>query len=186
MPSRSNKEKPSAKQFISTGKLTLLAMLLCCAVVIGYIERSIPLNFTVPGVNLGLANVVILFALYKFKPGEVLVLVILKSIFTSVFAASFTALVYSICGSLLSFTVMLVMIKVCKDFFSPVGVSVVGAVCHNIGQILAASFILGSFLVISYFPVLLISGVIAGVFVGFVVKLLKGNSAISRLFEEIR
>jgi len=157
-------------------------MLLCCAVVIGYIERSIPLDFTVPGVRLGLANVVILYSLYKLKPGEVFILVILKCLLTSVFTASITALMYSICGSILSFIAMLIMMKVGKNFFSPVGVSVIGAICHNIGQILAASFILGSFLVISYLPVLLISGLITGVLVGIIVKILIRNTALTKLF----
>ena len=184
MPLRSNKEKESAKTSISTSRLTLLAMLLCCAIVIGYAESFIPLNFTVPGIKMGLANVVVLFTLYKFKPGEVFILVILKSIFASVFTASFAALVYSICGSLLSFTAMLLLIKASKGFFSPVGVSVIGAICHNIGQIMVATFFVGSFLVVAYLPVLLVSGVVTGFFVGLVVSFLLRNADLSKLFEE--
>ena len=170
----------------STRRLTLLAMLLCCAVVVGYVERSIPFDFAVPGVKLGLANVVILFALYRLKPGEVFILAILKCLMTAVFAGSFTALVYSICGAVLSFTAMLVMLKTGGNVFSPVGVSVIGAICHNIGQILAASAVLGNFLVVTYLPVLLISGVITGVLVGVVVKILLKNVALSKLFEKKR
>jgi len=158
-------------------------MLLCCAVVIGYIEGSIPLNFTVPGVKLGLANVVVLFALYKLKPGEVLALVILKTFFTSVFAASFTAFAYSLCGSLISFSAMLVMVKTGKGFFSPVGVSVIGAISHNVGQILVASFFVGSFLVITYLPVLLVSGAVTGFITGLTVSLLLRNITLSKMLE---
>jgi len=184
MPLRGKKPKESAGAYFSTGRLTLLAMLLCLAVVIGYVENSIPVVFAVPGVKLGLANVIVLFVLYKFRPGEAFVLVLLKCFLTSVFAASFTALAYSLCGSLLSFAAMLVLVKMSKGFFSTVGVSVIGAVCHNLGQITAASLILGSFFVVAYLPVLLISGVITGALVGIIVKILLRNAALSKLFEK--
>jgi len=178
------KEKEKIRPFISTRRLTLLAMLLCCAVVIGFIERSIPLEFAIPGVRLGLANVIVLFALYKMKPGQVFALVILKCILTSVFVGSFTALAYSLGGSLLSFGSMALLLKINREFFSPVGLSVIGAICHNTGQILVAAFILGSFLVTAYMPALLISGLITGALVGIIVKILVGNVALSKLFDE--
>jgi len=177
-----NEEKERTGKSFGTSRLALLAMLLCCALIVGYIERSIPFDFAVPGVKLGLANVIVLFALYKLRPGDVLILVILKCFLTSMFTASFTALAYSLGGSLLSYTIMLVMIKTGIGIFSPVGVSVVGAICHNIGQIMVASFILGSFLVITYLPILLISGVITGILVGVVAKLLIRNAALNKLF----
>ena len=170
MLSQSKKDKTGASS--KTRRLTLLAILLGNALIASFIERSIPFNFAVPGVKLGLANVVTLFALYKFKPGDVFVLVILKCIMTSIFIASFSALAYSVCGSLLSFAAMTLILKTGRNLFSPVGVSVVGAICHNIGQILAASFMLGSLLAVAYLPALLISGVITGVLVGLVVKML--------------
>lgn len=172
------KEPAGARAPFSAGRLALLSMLLGCAIIAGVVERSIPVDFAVPGVKLGLANVVILFALYRLKPGEVFILAMLKCLLTSLFIASFTALVYSACGSLLSFAVMTVMLKAGKNLFSPVGISVAGAICHNIGQILASSFVLGSFMVATYLPVLLISGVITGVIVGVAVKALIRHPAL--------
>ena len=132
--------------------------------------------------NLLIANVVVLFALYKFRPGEVLALTILKSFFASVFTASFTAFAYSFCGSLISFVVMLAIIKMGKGFFGPVGVSVAGAVSHNIGQVLVASFFVGSFLVVAYLPVLMVSGAVTGLLTGLIVSILQKNTALSKMF----
>lgn len=170
--SRPTKQSPRNRGSIGVGRLTLLAMLLGVTLIAGWIERSIPFDFVVPGVKLGIANVVILFALYKIRPGEVLILVVLKCILTSVLMGSVTALIYSICGSLLSFAAMTVLVKRGSRFLSPIGISVVGAICHNIGQILAASFVLGSFSIVSYLPILLISGVITGILVGIAVSAL--------------
>ena len=179
-------KKEGARLSLSAGRIALLAMLLCCALVAGYMERSIPFDLFLPGVKLGLSNVVILFALYQIKPYEVFILAVLKSFLTSVFMASFTAFAYSICGTLLSFSAMAAILKINRDFLSPVGVSVVGAICHNIGQIIAASFILGSFLVVAYLPILLISGVIAGIFVGIIVRLLIQNTALANFLNKYK
>lgn len=150
-----------------------LAVFLAAACVIGVAERMIPFDSFVPGVKLGLSNVVILTAIYLFKFSKALTLVVLKCVMIALLSGSASSFAYSVSGSVLSFLVMWALIQALKrnpDKVSPVGVSAIGAVCHNIGQILAAAFILGSINVIVYLPALIISGVITGVLVGFTVK----------------
>ena len=151
-------------------KLALLSIFLGCALIVGIVERSIPFDFFVPGVKLGLANVVILTAIYTFKFHEALILVVLKCVMISFFTGTFTSFIYSITGSLFSFFAMILLIIALKDKISPVGVSVVGAVFHNLGQITAASLVMRTMLVIAYLPILLISGVITGILVGIAVN----------------
>jgi len=153
-------------------KTTILAMFLGAALVLGVFERMIPLEIAVPGVRLGLPNIVILTLLYLFLPSEVIFVVILKCILTTMLAGNPISFALSLTGSVLSFIVMSALIKTAgaSGKISPVGVSVAGAVSHNIGQILAACYILGTFAVAAFLPVLLISGVITGVITGMAVK----------------
>jgi len=147
-------------------KIAILAMFLAAALVLGVFERLIPLEIAVPGVRLGLPNVVILTLLYLFLPSDVILVVILKCLLTAMLGGNFISFILSLTGSLLSFAVMSALIKTADQKISPVGVSVTGAVFHNIGQLFAASFVLGTFGVFVFLPVLLVSGVITGVLTG--------------------
>ena len=156
-------------------KVAQLSIFLAAALIIGLIERMIPVDFIVPGVKLGLSNVVILTAMYIFDFPSALILVIMKCVMLVLLSGNVTAFFYSICGSLLSFIVMWFMIKLSgkQERISSVGVSAVGAVFHNFGQIIAASFILQTVHVIAYLPILIVSGVITGVLVGVSVKFIR-------------
>ncbi len=158
------------KQRMSVKKLTLLAVLLAVALILGLVERAIPMP--VPGMRLGLPNVVVLAALYLFEWPSVLLLVIVKCVTISMLAGGGVSLLYSLSGSLLSFAAMTVLIKAAGDKVSPAGVSVVGAVLHNTGQLLAAALVMNTPAVFSYLPVLLFSGLAAGVLVGLTVRML--------------
>lgn len=140
------------------------------ALIIGIVERSIPLDFAIPGVKLGLGNVVILSALYLFTVPEAFALTLLKTFMVAMFTGSFPSFMYSLSGALLSFAAMAISLKLMRDKVTPIGISVVGAIFHNLGQIIAVSVVMGTFLFVSYLPILLVSGVITGILVGIAVK----------------
>ncbi len=154
-----------------TQRIVLLALFLAYALIVAYAEaRLFPLDFAIPGVKLGLGNVVILTALYLFSPLESLGLVALKCVLSAAFLGGVSALFYSLGGSLLSFAVMCLLVRSASATFSPVGISVIGAVFHNLGQLAVAALVLQSAAVFAYLPVLLASGAITGVLVGLAVR----------------
>lgn len=153
-------------------RMIFISILLSQALVLSYIERFIPVNFSVPGAKLGLANIVTLTSLYFLTFKEALTLVFLRTILTSFFGGSVSYFLYSIAGGLLSFLVMYLLIKTFKEKISTVGVSVLGAVFHNIGQIIIAGYMIKNLNIIWYLPFLMFSGVATGLVVGFTSKYL--------------
>ncbi len=135
------------------------------AMIFGYIEFLIPINFGIPGMKLGLANLVVTVALYTIRPGEAFLINIVRILLSNLLFGNGMSLIYSLAGGLLSFAVMLLFTKI-KDF-SVYGVSIAGGVTHNIGQILAACVVLSNLTITYYLPVLLISGAITGFIIGF-------------------
>ena len=140
------------------GMLTALAM------IFSYVESLIPINFGVPGIKLGLANLVVLTGLYYLRPGEVLAVSVCRILLVGFMFGSGISILYSLAGGLLSFAVMLLLIR--ADRFSQIGVSTAGGVSHNMGQLLMAMLILRSFALVYYAPVLIISGALTGALMG--------------------
>ncbi len=155
-------------------RLALLSLFLALALIMGLVERWIPFDFAVPGVKLGLANAVVLTALYIFSFADALKIVVLKCAVTALIAGTGLSFLYSLGGALLSFFVMALLIRLGGKAVGPIGVSVVGAVFHNLGQILVASAVMKTLLVVAYLPVLILSGVITGVVVGLLARLSVG------------
>lgn len=155
-----------------TQKLIFISLLLAQALVLSYIERLIPLNFSVPGAKLGLANIITLTSIYFLNFKEASILVILRTILTTFVTGSISGFLYSFSGAILSFLVMYLLLVIGKDKFSIIGISVVGSIFHNIGQLLMAGFIMQNFNIIFYLPFLMISGVATGILVGFTSKYL--------------
>ncbi len=151
-----------------TKRLALCGIFAALAIVAGYIETLIPFDFAVPGIKLGIANIVILCAVYILSPAEALLIAFFKCGAAALLFGTPVTFFYSVCGTMLSLAVMLLL----KKSASPVGVSVAGAVFHNFGQLIAASFMLKSAGVFYYFPVLIIAGIAAGLITGFAAKLL--------------
>ena len=154
----------------SSRRTAHLALFLAFALVIGLAERAIPFQPPVPGVRLGLANVVVLVALYLFPAKWCLILTLLKCVMTNLFAGSFVSLAHSVSGSLLSLAGMYLLIHCLKNQLSPVGVSVVGAALHNTGQLISAAVIMRSRFVFAFYPLLLVSAVITGLLTGIAAK----------------
>lgn len=148
---------------MSNQKLTKIAILSATALVFGYIESLLPPLF-LPGVKLGLSNIVILLALYETDKLTAFFIMLIKVIVSSILFAGMSTFFYSLSGGILSLIIMTLFKNRC---FSLTGVSILGGVFHNIGQLISASIILGQN-ALYYFPVLLISGAVMGVITGFI------------------
>ena len=153
-----------------TKDLTLLALSVSVAMVLSFIESKIPAFVAIPGIKVGLANVAVIFTLYKQGVKEAIVVSLVRCVLISLLFGSVVSLLYSLAGAFLSFTVMIVL-KNLTPLGTP-GVSVAGGVCHNIGQIIVASLMLETNVVIYYLPFLILSGTIAGIAVGVASSLL--------------
>ena len=151
-------------------QIALSGLLTSLMLVFGFIERQFPLPVPVPGIKLGLANSVLLYALYMLGIRQTIVLMLLKSLMSWLIYMNLSAMLYSFAGGVLSLTAMILISRM-KDV-SPVGVSALGAVFFNIGQILMAAWVLGTpQLIVTYLPVLMVSGVLTGILTGVIAKL---------------
>ena len=147
-------------------KIALCGVLTALAMIFSYIESVIPVPIPVPGIKLGVANIAVITILYVLGVKEAIVINLLRIVLTSLLFGNVNSFLFSISGAALSLTIMIIMKKL--DFFSCIGVSVCGGVMHNIGQIIAAVFIMGSEAIVFYLPVLIVSGVFTGVVIGVV------------------
>ena len=145
-----------------TKRLTLCAILIALALALSYTERFIPLQMVVPlpGVKLGLANIVTLLALYLMGPKAAVAILIPRCVFGAVFGGGITGLAFSLTGGLLAMCVMALAKKL--PFFSVYGVSILGAAAHNAGQILAAMVLMNSVYIGAYLPYLLVVALFTG------------------------
>ena len=154
----------------NTRRLTSLALTVSFALILSFVESRIPAFVAIPGVKVGLANIAVIFTLYKFGIKEAAAVSLVRVLLVSMLFGSPISMIYSITGAVLSLTLMSLLKKLTP--VSEVVVSVSGGVMHNIGQIGAASVMLGTNVVTYYLPFLLLSGTIAGVVVGIASALL--------------
>ena len=151
-------------------QVALLGLLTSLMLVFGFIERQFPLPVPVPGIKLGLANSVLLYALYMLGIHQTIVLMLLKSLMSWLIYMNLSAMLYSFAGGVLSVAAMILVSRM--KGVSPIGVSALGAVFFNIGQILMAAWVLGTpQLIVTYLPVLMVSGVLTGILTGVIAKL---------------
>ena len=134
------------------------------ALIFSYVESLIPIQLGIPGVKLGLANLIIVIALYKMRLSEVFLLSIVRILLSGFLFGNYFSIIYSLAGGLLSLTVMALLRK--RGGFSILGISIAGGVCHNIGQLAIAMVVVETFSVIYYIPVLLIAGLATGLLIG--------------------
>ena len=153
---------------MTTGKasraLTRYALLVALAMVLSWLESMVPLSLVVPGVKLGLANLVVIFALYRLGPRQAAVISLVRVLLVTLTFGNAFGFAYSLAGAALSLGVMIPLRRSGK--FSLLGVSIAGGVCHNIGQILVAMAVLGTAELLWYLPALLAAGTAAGVCIG--------------------
>ena len=151
-------------------KIALSGLLTSLMLVFGFIERQFPLPVPVPGIKLGLANSVLLYALYMLGIRQSIVLMLLKALMSWIIYMNLSAMLYSFAGGVLSLTAMILISRV--KGVSVIGVSALGAVFFNVGQILLAAWILGTpQLIVTYLPVLMVSGVLTGILTGVIARL---------------
>lgn len=151
---------------MKTRKLTVMALLLACALALFVAEAHIPPPVPIAGVKLGLANIVTLAALVWFGRREAMELLLCRIVLASLFAGQAVSFIYSLSGGIVCFAVMAAALPLLGRERLWV-VSVLGAIGHNIGQIAAAAALIRSWQVLAYLPVLLISGILTGAFTGF-------------------
>ncbi|MGE5573980.1 MAG: Gx transporter family protein [Bacillota bacterium] len=149
-----------------TRRLTHIAIYVALALVLHVTESFIPVPFMVPGAKLGLANIITLIVIVLSGAYDALVVVALRTFLGSLLSGALTSFAFSIVGGLLAAVVMSVAQRRLGRVFGLVGVSVLGAVSHNIGQLLVAGVLVGTIGIYSYLPVLLVAGVATGYFVG--------------------
>lgn len=145
-------------------KVATCAVLVALAMIFSYIEAVLPIPFGVPGVKLGLANLVVVTGFYILRPGEVFLVSAVRILLSSLLFGNALSLLYSLAGGTLSFFVMLGLKHV--KGFSVAGVSLAGGVAHNIGQIAVAAWVVKNTAVLYYLPALTAAGVAAGLLMG--------------------
>ena len=134
------------------------------ALMFSYIETMIPIQFGVPGIKMGLANIMIVIMLYKSSAKEALLLSIVRIMLSGFLFGNLSSILYSIAGGVLSLGIMTLLKK--QGGFSVIGVSVAGGVSHNVGQLIVAMLVVETYQVGYYFPVLLVAGVLTGLGIG--------------------
>lgn len=150
-----------------TSKMIYISSLVSMALILSTIENMIPVPFITPGAKLGLANLVIMIAIYTLDNYKQAFLVLaLRIILSSLLVGNLSTLIYSSVGGILSFFVAILVKELFKDKVSIIGVSASAAVFHNVGQLLVASLILNNFGIFLYLPILSIAGIGTGIFVG--------------------
>lgn len=147
-------------------KVAYSAILVALAMIFSYVEALIPVNFGIPGIKLGLANLVVVVGLYFLKPGQVLMISVTRILLMGFLFGNGMSILYSLAGGLLSFAVMFLLKR--SRAFSIVGVSVAGGVAHNAGQILVAACVVENLKLFYYFPALLVAGTVTGILIGTV------------------
>ncbi len=158
--------------------IALRGLLVALALVLSWLEAQIPVFFAVPGMKLGLTNLVVLTALYRLSAQDALILNAVRIVLVGMTFGNAFSMVYSLAGGILSFLAMVLLKKTGK--FHIVTVSIAGGVFHNVGQIIVAMMVLDSGYVAYYLPVLWMSGIAAGTVIGII-----GGQIVSRLPEEI-
>lgn len=150
-----------------TTKMVYMSLLIAMALILFIFEAIIPIPFITPGAKLGLANLVIMIAIYTLDSyKESFAVLLIRILLSTFFAGSASTLIYSISGGVLSFIVTVIVKELGGKYVSIIGVSAAAAVFHNIGQLLVASLILNNFGVMLYLPVLSLAGIGTGIFVG--------------------
>lgn len=157
----------------STRKIAYMGMFIAVAMVFSYVESLIPVNIAVPGVKLGLANLVTIVVMFKMDVRSAWVTSLIRVVLSALLFGNLSIMVYSLTGAVLSLLVMTLCMKL--KIFGLLGTSILGAVSHNAGQIIMAAILMKSGNIMLYIPVLCISGTIAGICIGLAGAVLVRN-----------
>ncbi len=174
-----------------TTKMIFISLIVAQALVLHVIEGMIPVPIGIPGAKLGLANIFTIISLYILGFKSTVIVVVLRVALATMFGGTLSSFLFSLSGGLLSLFSMAFVKNLLKDKVSIIGVSGAGAVSHNIGQLLVASYIVRNWTVMMYLPVLTFIGIGTGIFIGITANYIIGHMSkikavnkISRLKEE--
>ncbi len=145
-------------------KVATYGLLVALAFILSYIESLFPLSLAIPGIKLGLANLVVVIALYSMGAGDAFLLSLLRILLVGFTFGNLSMMLYSLAGGMLSWLLMTIFRK--TRIFSMTGVSIIGGIAHNIGQIGVAILVVETFDIAYYLPFLMIAGVITGAVIG--------------------
>lgn len=148
-------------------KITTLSILITLAIVLSYVDSLIHIMLTPPYFKIGISNIVIIFTMYKIGNKEAWIVSILRLILSSILFSNLITLLYSFTGAIFSLIIMTIL----KNQFNKITVSIIGAVSHNIGQILVALIILETAELLLYLPFLIIFGILSGLIIGIIANL---------------
>lgn len=147
-------------------KIAFLGLSITLAMILSFVESQIPVFTTIPGMKVGLPNLVMVFLLYRVGWKETVIVSLIRAFLVALLFGNLQSLIFSIAGAVLSLTGMILLKK--TGLFSSIAVSVTGGVLHNVGQIIAACLWTGTAQIAYYLPVLLVSGVCAGIAIGLI------------------
>lgn len=150
---------------MKTQKITTLSLLTAMALILSLVESALPPLAPIPGIKLGLANIITLIALLNFTPADTFVVLLVRILLSSFFAGQAMSLIYSLTGGILCFIAMLIVNRILHGHYVFL-TSITGGIFHNLGQLLAAWMITRVAGVLTYLPILLISGILTGLFTG--------------------
>ncbi len=157
-----------------TRRLMMMGLFVSMALALHIAEKMMPIPFIAPGVKLGLSNIITLTVLIFLGFKDAFLVLLARILLSSVFAGGLSGFIYSISGGILSLLIMELTRRLGKEDVSVIGISVIGAVFHNIGQLLAAALVIKNVNIFVYFPILFLAAVGTGVFVGLTTKYLLG------------
>ena len=164
------REKPT----ISSSRMTALCgVFIALAMVLSYLESLVPISFAIPGIKLGLANIVTIIALVKLGLKPALIISVGRVILSGLLFGNPATIMYSMAGALLSIAVMFIVRKL--KLLAITGTSVCGAVAHNLGQLIIAAIVIENTKIFYYMAVLSVSGIIAGVLIGLLAGIIIKN-----------
>lgn len=147
-------------------RVAYFGVFVALALIFSYVESLIPFHIGIPGVKLGLANLIVVIALYKSDVKTALLLSVIRVLLSGFLFGNLASILYSLAGGLLSLAVMALLKR--REGFSVIGVSVAGGVFHNVGQLIVAAIVVQTYSIAGYFPVLLVAGVLTGFVIGVV------------------
>ena len=159
-------------------KITIIdGILISMALILSYVERLFPIGFIIPipGIKIGLANIITIFALFYLDIKSAVIIAIIRCIISSMLFGSVYSFLFSLSGAMIALIAMVSLIRGYNRYFSIFGISIGGAAAHNIGQIIIATILLKSSAVLPYLSILLFSAIITGTLTGFVSEKLIGH-----------
>ena len=159
----------SSKSSLRSSFVARVGLLASLALIFSYVEAIIPYSPAVPGIKLGIANVVTVIALYKFSAKDAACVNVVRIVIAGLLFNGLFGMLYSLAGATISMIGMVGLKK--SGLFSVVGVSMAGGVLHNMGQLIVAALLIEDLRIFFYFPVLLFSGIAAGIAIGIAATL---------------